>query len=131
VGGEKIAAVHCSLSSLFIVFIIHPSSLLSLFPDERAPVGWDDAITQGFGNHPAMALVGAQHMAATAQGAQVRVGVRAELAGFDVVNVCFVERQRPCFFITAIRSLTAPLVALPNPAAGLCPDFSRLSFAGH
>jgi hypothetical protein len=64
-----------------------------IVPHQLAPVGRNDACPQRRGNHPPVAPVCAEDVAAPAEHAQVAVGIAAPLAADDVVDVC---PSRPC-----------------------------------
>lgn len=99
-------------------------------PDQRAPIRRNDAVAQGLGDHALVGVVGAQHVAAPAERAQVSQLVRAAARERDaVIDVHHVEREWRRS--AAVGSLAATAVAFPDLLPKLLPDGgarSSLSF---
>lgn len=67
---------------------------VSVFPHQRAPVGWQDAVTEAGGDHTLVGVVDPQAVAAAAEGTEVLVLMTAPATQFlDVVNVRPVEGE--------------------------------------
>lgn len=67
---------------------------VSVFPHQRAPMGWNDAVTEAAGDHALMGVVSPQAVATAAEGAEVLVLMAAPATQFlDVVNVRPVEGE--------------------------------------
>ncbi len=67
---------------------------VSVFPHQRAPVGWQDAVTETASDQALMGVVSPQAVAAAAKRAEVLVLMAAAATHFlDVVNVRPVEGE--------------------------------------
>lgn len=66
----------------------------STIPNQFAPIGGNDTIPKGFGNHTAMTLVGTQDVARAAQRPEITHFVGGQFAALDMVNVAFVKRNK-------------------------------------
>ena len=59
-------------------------------PDQLPPVRGNQSVPQSFCNHPPVAPIGPQYMTPAAQGAEVLVLVRSQLAALDVIDVALI-----------------------------------------
>lgn len=67
---------------------------VSVFPHQRAPMGWNNAVTEADGDHALVGVVGPQAVAAATEGAEVLVLMAAPTTHFlDVINVSPVEGE--------------------------------------